>query len=348
DMECFAQAKVFQETGITFHCLKFGTDFCDGNTIDDFNRNLELFRDAVKRLFAFSTPHTGGITAMIPVHNREHTIQRALDSVLSQSVMPDEIIVVDDASTDRTGEILKGYGDVITLITLAANSGPSRARNEGVSHAKTEWIAFLDSDDCWERDKLKNQTAYLKQYPFYQIMQSDELWIRNGKRVNPCKHHRKPEGWIWEQSLERCLVSPSGVLIKRSLLQQYGGFDEGLPVCEDYDLWLKISRCHPVGLDPVPSVIKHGGHEDQLSRRYPAMDSFRVRSLYRMLKNEHSPAYCRKIISVLEKKLTILISGYEKRNRAEDVRECREMLETVQECRSTAVPMQGQPPVSAR
>ncbi len=187
----------------------------------------------------------------------------------------------------------------------------------------------MDSDDRWEKDKLKNQMAYLRKYPFYQIMQSEEIWIRNRVRVNPCKHHKKPLGWIWEQSLKRCLVSPSGVLIKKSLVEGYGNFDESLSVCEDYDLWLKISRHHPVGLDPSLSVIKYGGHKDQLSRKYPAIDWFRVKSLIGMLGSESLPHFRQKIINVLSKKLMILIQGYEKRLKLKDAQECKEILKSL-------------------
>ncbi|MBI4849022.1 MAG: glycosyltransferase [Nitrospirae bacterium] len=325
DMECHAQAKVFHDAKINFHCLKFSTDHSDNNTFSNFNRNFELFAGEVKKLFNFiDDDHK--VTVIVPVYNRQHTIRRAIDSILAQSLQPEEIIVVDDCSTDGTKETLKSYGDKLTCVFLSENSGPSRARNEGVKCAKTEWIAFLDSDDCWEKDKLKNQIAYLTRCPFYQILQSEEMWIRNGVRVNPCKHHKKPKVWIWEQSLERCLVSPSGVLVKRSLLERYGSFDEEFPVCEDYDLWLKISRHHPVGLEPGLSVIKYGGHSDQLSRKYPAMDMFRVRSLIRLLENEPHPEFREKIIDVLARKLNILIKGYEKRKKTEEAEKCREML----------------------
>ncbi|GBD96979.1 MAG TPA: glycosyltransferase [Nitrospirae bacterium] len=328
DMECFSQARVFSKADISFHCLKFGTDYSDSNIHMDFNRNLELFRQETKKLFGFLEPDSNRIkvTAVVPAYNRERTVKRGIDSILSQSHMPEEIIVVDDCSTDRTREVLEGYGDKIIRVYLPQNSGPSKARNEGIRHAGSGWIAFMDSDDCWKKDKLQNQVDYLKKYPFYQILQSDEIWIRNGVRVNPCRHHTKPAGWIWEPSLERCLVSPSGVLIKKSLIEQYGGFDERLPVCEDYDLWLKISRDHPVGLEPGLSVIKYGGHKDQLSRKYPAMDRFRVQSLTNILKNENKPYFRKKIISTLTKKLNILIKGYEKRRKLKEAQECREIL----------------------
>lgn len=329
DMECFAQAKVFNETNISFHCLKFSTDYSDQNTTDDFNGNIGLFQEEFKKLFSFISEDFSKITAIIPVYNREQTVRRAVDSILTQSRVPDEIIVVDDCSTDATRGILESYGEKITRIYLPENAGPSKARNEGVRHARTEWIAFLDSDDSWEKKKLQAQTEFLIKYPFYQIVQSEEKWIRKGVRVNPCKHHQKPEGWIFEPSLQRCLVSPSGVLMKKTLFNQYGCFDEGLPVCEDYDLWLKISRRRPVGLERGLNVNKYGGHDDQLSAQYPAMDRFRVRALTTLLKNESHPAFRDKITHVLKVKLNILIKGFEKRDKSTDAREYGEILSTL-------------------
>ncbi len=329
DMECYPQAKVFSMTDTGFHCLKFGTDYSDHNAIPDFNKNLKLFQKEFMKLFHFINGGNPEITAIVPVFNRERTVKRAIDSILSQSYMPEEIIAVDDCSNDNTREILEGYGDKITRVYLTGNSGPSGARNRGIEKARTDWIAFLDSDDRWEKDKLKKQVEYLRQYPFYLILQSEEIWIRNGVRVNPRKYHRKTAGWIWEPSLQRCLVSPSGVLVKKDLLLQHGKFDETLPACEDYDLWLKISRRHPVGLEPAPSVIKYGGHRDQLSAKYHAMDRFRVKSLAGLLQTESEPFYKQKIIHVLSGKLKILIKGYEKRRKSKDARECMDILNSL-------------------
>jgi glycosyltransferase involved in cell wall biosynthesis len=328
DMECYAQAKIFRDAKISFSCLKFSTDYSDRSTPSDFNAHLPIFVHNVKKIMDFMrlSEEDLDITAIIPVYNRRQTVRRAIDSVLSQSYQPEEIIVVDDGSADGTPEILQGYGDRITSVLLQENRGAARARNIGVERARTEWIAFLDSDDSWKGDKLKKQVEYIRRFPFYEMIQSEEMWIRNGVRVNPRRHHAKPLGWIWERSLKRCLVSPSAVLVKRSLLEAYGKFDENLPVCEDYDLWLRISRHHPVGLEPGLSVIKYGGHEDQLSRKFFAMDKYRVISLARQLRNEPRDEYRSRIIHVLEKKLNILIQGYEKRQKMNDAREMRDIL----------------------
>ena len=337
DMECFSQADVFKDTNTSFHSLKFGTDHSDDRSVESFNENLQLFVEKIKGLLGVIAMKEENVkvSVVIPVFSREHTIKRAIDSVLAQSYPADEVIVVDDDSTDGTMNMLRNYGRKIKVLLLSENAGPSKARNEGVRYAKNEWIAFIDSDDEWETDKLKKQVRYLKEYPFYEIMQSEEKWIRNNVRVNQCKHHEKRAGWIFDQSLERCMISPSAVLVKRSLLERYGKFDEDLPVCEDYDLWLKITRNHPVGLDENMSVIKYGGHDDQLSRKFPAMDRFRVRSLYRLFRDEQRHEFRRKIIIVLEKKLQILIKGYEKRDKMNEAREFKDMLGSVRNVRNT-------------
>ena len=329
DMEGYAQARVFAGLDITFHCLKMGTDYSDDKMISDFQSNLELFVDRFRKLFSFIEQDKTDVTVIIPVYNRQEIVSRAIDSVLDQSCPPDEVIVVNDGSTDSTAHILSKYGDKITVIDLPLNSGASAARNAGVRHSNTAWVSFLDSDDCWSGDKLDKQMAYLRQYPFYEIIQSNEIWIRKGVRVNQCSHHKKPEGWIWEPSLERCLISPSGVLMKKSLFDRYGGFDESLPACEDYDLWLKIARHHPVGLEPSLSVTKYGGHSDQLSQKYPAMDRFRVKSMLGLLKDEAEGDYREKMVHVLNAKLNILLAGYEKRSKKSDADECRKILDNL-------------------
>jgi len=101
--------------------------------------------------------------------------------------------------------------------------------------------------------------------------------------VNPMKKHFKPSGEIFEASLKLCLVSPSAVVVKRTVLEEVGVFDENFPVCEDYDLWLRISRKYPVWLIPDPLVIKEGGAPDQLSRSIEGMDRYRITAIARLI-----------------------------------------------------------------
>ena len=174
------------------------------------------------------------IDVIIPTRDRATLVVRAIDSVLAQTLAPRRVIVVDDGSTDETPEVLKRYGEKI-LIVQSEGLGVSAARNAGISAGHSSWIALLDSDDLWEPTKLERQWRELKaqQYP-YRWSHTEEIWIRNGRRVNPMKKHQKPSGWVFESSLKLCCVSPSSVLLERSFLESMGYFDETLPACEDY------------------------------------------------------------------------------------------------------------------
>jgi glycosyltransferase involved in cell wall biosynthesis len=221
-----------------------------------------------------------GISVIIPVYNRAWCVAEALRSVLDQDFSGFEIIAVDDGSTDQTPEILASFSGIRVIRT--GNRGVSAARNTGVAHAKGRLVAFLDSDDLWLPKKLSRQIAYMNEHPCCRICQTEETWIRNGIRVNPKRRHKKPDGDIFPRSLDLCLVSPSAVMMEKSLFEESGGFDESLPACEDYDLWLRIGLTHKVPLIPDALVIKRGGHEDQLSRK-PCLDMYRVRSLDKLL-----------------------------------------------------------------
>ncbi|VFQ43559.1 glycosyltransferase family 2 protein [Desulfoluna butyratoxydans] len=257
------------------------------------------------------------ISVIIPTYNRAWALAGAVDSVLGQDYPEVELIVVDDGSTDETPALLAAYGNALQVITLD-NGGVSRARNHGVAAAQGEYIAFLDSDDRWLPEKLSEQAAFFKANPEARICQTEELWIRNGKRVNPCKHHKKPSGDIFEASLHLCLVSPSAVMLHGTLLKEVGLFDEALPACEDYDLWLRIACTTPVYTTPSPLVIKHGGHDDQLSKT-PFLDRFRIQSLVKLLKSGVlSTAQAEATRAVLEKKGRIYAGGCRKHGRDEE------------------------------
>ncbi len=146
-------------------------------------------------------------------------------------------------------------------------------------------MAFLDSDDLWLPGKLEGQVRHLALDPSLRVHQTEELWFRNGIRIAPREIHRKPEGHCFERLLERCLVSPSAVIIHRSVFEAVGCFDETLPACEDYDLWLRIGCRYPIGLLKDPLVIKRGGHPDQLSATVPALDFYRIRAIEKLLRS---------------------------------------------------------------
>ncbi len=329
DMEAYWQAEQLQNSGITFHCLKFGTDTGGPDAELMYKRSLPALRQAIKKLFSFLEQPPVSFTVVIPTRDRADRVREALESVLVQSYPPEQVIVVDDGSRDHTHEVMRQFTRVRT-IALKDNYGVSRARMVGVLLARTPWVAFLDSDDRWKKDKLLHQAEFIHKYPFFEILQSEEIWIRHGRRVNPCKHHRKPEGWAWPQVLQRCLISPSGVALKRALVLNYGGFREDFPVCEDYDLWLRITRHHPVGLVPEYDVIKYGGHEDQLSKAYPAMDRFRLRSLLEAYLKERHPVFRKYLRDAITTKAKILLKGAMKRGLADDVKYYRTVLRFIE------------------
>ena len=253
------------------------------------------------------------ISVIIPTHNRAQLLQRALNSVLAQSIAPLEIIVIDDGSTDETERMMKASFPQV-LYRRQPNMGVSRARNVGVETARGQWLAFLDSDDEWLPRKLEQQCQALARSAQYRICHTDEIWIRRGRRVNPMKKHAKRGGRIFLHCLPRCVISPSSVVIHRSLFEQLGVFDETLPACEDYDLWLRICAVHPVLYVPEVLLVKYGGHEDQLSRRHWGMDRFRIYALEKILSTQSlSPSYRIAALRMLLEKLEIVFNGASKR-----------------------------------
>lgn len=256
------------------------------------------------------------VSVIIPTYNRAQLVSRAVGSVLQQTFADHEIIVVDDGSRDHTPRALRPFGNGIRYLAHEANRGVSAARNTGIRASTGELIAFLDSDDYWFARKLETQTAYLSEHPQVGACQTEEIWIRCGRRVNPALRHRKPSGDIFRPSLERCLVSPSAVMLRRSVFEEVGLFDEDLPACEDYDLWLRVACRHAVDLLPRPLVVKEGGRQDQLSARYAGMDRFRIRALCKLLGRETlNPAQREAALRVLAAKCRIYALGCSKRGR---------------------------------
>lgn len=255
------------------------------------------------------------VSVIIPTFNRAWILAEAIDSVLDQTRPADEVIVVDDGSTDDTQALLRRYGGRIQIL-CQPNRGVSAARNAGIRRSTGALIALLDADDLWRPAKLARQTAFFDAHPEALICQTEETWVRRGQRVNPKQRHRKPSGWIFEPSLALCLVSPSAVMMHRELLEDMGGFDEALPACEDYDLWLRVSLRTPIHLIKDDLVVKRGGHADQLSAA-PGLDRYRIRSLDKILIHENlTPAQTRAAAAILREKCRIYAAGCRKRGRA--------------------------------
>ncbi|MDH3669858.1 MAG: glycosyltransferase [Gammaproteobacteria bacterium] len=263
------------------------------------------------------------ISVIIPTHNRARLLERALQSVLGQAKPAREIIVVDDGSDDGTAEIMRARLPQIHCIWQRTR-GVANARNRGIEAASGDWLAFLDSDDEWLPRKLASQEEMLAANPQCKICHTDEIWIRNGKRVNAMKKHAKAGGFIFERCLPLCVVSPSSALIHRSVFDEVGLFNENLPAGEDYDLWLRICARFPVLYVDRPLIIKYGGHADQLSHRYPAMDRFRIIALENILQQNLPPQYYRAALNMLITKIDIYLQGAIKRDKQEEITKYQE------------------------
>ncbi len=271
------------------------------------------------------------ISVIIPVFNREDFIIECLDSVFASSFKDFECIVVNDGSSDNTLNILQSYSQKIKIINQD-NQGPSSARNQGIRESKGEMLTFLDSDDLWLPEKLATQAKYMADNPECRICYTEEIWYRYGVRVNPHKKHGKHSGHIYDKCLPLCIISPSSVMIHKDVFAHTGLFDESLPACEDYDLWLRIASLYPVSLINEALIIKRNGHANQQSQKYIGMDRFRIKSLVKMLKtfklNEENYQLTKKI---LEKKCKIYINGCLKRSKEEEAKFYQNILSELYE-----------------
>lgn len=277
---------------------------------------------------------TDKLAVVIPTFNRARTLQRCLDSVYRQTRMPDEVIVVDDGSTDgSTSGLESSYPGIKVL--RQENQGVSAARNAGIKVARSRWIALLDSDDVWLPQKCAKQMEALWQNPGFQICHTEEYWIYRGTRKTVPKDYRKSGGKIFLDCLPRCAISPSTAIVDRDLLLSLDGFDESLPACEDYDLWLRIAVRHSVLLVDEPLIEKHGGHPDQLSNQV-GLDGYRIIALQKFLESEAqlNAEYRERAIRVLVEKCAIHANGLEKRGLGEQAAHHRFIAERFRSDRS--------------
>ena len=264
------------------------------------------------------------VSVIITTYNREKFISECVQSVLAQTLPAREIIIVDDGSTDATYNILRdlGFNSLSTKKTVLRyffqqNRGVSSARNLGIKEARSEFIALLDSDDLWLKSKLDRQvSAFQNDTQSSRLCHTDEIWIRNGVRVNQHKKHKKHGGNVFQSCLKLCCISPSSAMMHRSVFEDFGFFDEDLPACEDYDFWLRYSAKEDVNFIDEPLIIKKGGHSDQLSGAHWGMDRFRIYSIEKILKEpDLKLVHKTEAIHEVILKLEILINGSQKRQK---------------------------------
>ena len=257
-------------------------------------------------------------SVVIPTFNRLASTEKAVLSVLNQTFPAEEVIVIDDGSTDNSSKVLSQKYPNLKWI-FQESQGVSHARNQGVENASGNWIAFLDSDDTWEPTKLEKQVEFLQSRSDLSLCHTDENWIRNQNPVKPPAYLNKSDVDIFSKSLIRCIICPSSVVMQKSVFTELGKFREDLPVCEDYDLWLRTIIGYKIGYLPLKLVTKYGGHQDQLSIQYWGMDRFRVQSLETLLKNSALQDDKRiKIIETIIQKLSLLAQGFAKHKKNDE------------------------------
>jgi GT2 family glycosyltransferase len=173
----------------------------------------------------------------------------------------------------------------------------------------------LDSDDIWAKKKLEKQLKFLRKNPEFKVCYTNETWIRSGEHLNPLNKHQKHHGWIFDKCLPLCIISCSSILLEKDIFTDTGGFDENLPVCEDYDLWLRLSLKNPIAYLDDKLITKRGGHPDQLSKKYWGMDRFRIKALEKLLSLDLTNEQRKLVTEELLKKYEILKNGSWKRKR---------------------------------
>lgn len=255
----------------------------------------------------------------IPTYNRKPFLKKAVDSVLKQTFSDWELIIVDDGSNDRTQDLIANYNDSRIKYFYQPNKGVSSARNRCIKESEGYYICPLDSDDWWDKDKLKIHKQYIEEYPQYKIFHTQEIWHKNGRIVPQKNKHKKPSGIIFPHCLPLCCVSISTACIHKSIFNETGLFDENLSACEDYDFWLRISLKYPVFLINKLLTLKNGGRPDQLSQK-PELDKYRITALSKFIKDPLLKTEQKRLVrDELSKKIKVYLNGCIKRNKANEI-----------------------------
>lgn len=257
------------------------------------------------------------ISVIIPTYNRRAMVVRAVESVLTQSIPPQEIIVIDDGSTDGTS--WEDFPNGVIYKTIPHNGHPGYVRNIGVELATSDYIAFLDSDDIWLPNKLEEQINYFNNHPKTNVLHTLERWEMNGKFVSQKKRKHKREGDIFRDSLQGCIIGPSTVVIKKEIFNKLGGFNNYIEVGEDYDLWLRLSNSYRVDYIDKELIVKNAGHGDQLSFKYGYIEPFKIDVLETLiLSGEFTRDNTLLATDALLSKYKIIINGCLKRGKREE------------------------------
>lgn len=254
------------------------------------------------------------VSVIVPTFNKKEQVREALQSVLDQKFQDIEILIADDGSTDGTPlALFKELGAQPEAIDVLAkmgnnsirpfthafqcggitvqyhygiNRGLSTARNRGIKSARGEYIAFLEPDDFWAPHHLSELISHLKRNREVKVCRVSERLIREGKSRAPKHPANRTTGWLFEASLDSSLMSISTVICHRSCFSICGCFDENMPACEEYDLWIRISSHFPIGFLDCNSVTRRTPRPADSIRAWN-WDRFRVYALEKAFQSGH-------------------------------------------------------------
>jgi len=257
------------------------------------------------------------ISVVIPCYNSASFLEQALRSVRDQTRPVDEIIVVDDASTDDSAKLAREAK--VTCISLDTNLGPGAARNRGIAASTGDLIAFLDADDYWMPTHIEEVVGLLDRYPESVVAFSRIQRFGDEDVIAPPYVPAGPPSYMFWQLIEENIVAQSSAVVRRETLLRSGCYDESLRYSEDYDLWLRLSRRHRfVCTSDVTAGYRV--HPNQASRNVTQMVLGRWRVKHRFLaeaKKKESPEFVAQLESQMLRAFSYnLQTAWDDRNEA--------------------------------
>lgn len=190
-------------------------------------------------------------SVLIPLYNKEREIEATVRSVLAQTLPPAEIVVVNDGSTDRSAEIVRGIGSPLVRLIDQPNAGECAARNRAIREARSEWVALVDADDCWHPEFLAEIASMIAEHPDCGLYCTGfDILAADGAHPAPGPDRRGVVGNFFRDSAHRYIATSSTSAMPRRIFDEIGGFPEGMKIGGDLYTWIKIARRYRVCFSP--------------------------------------------------------------------------------------------------
>jgi glycosyltransferase involved in cell wall biosynthesis len=285
------------------------------------------------------------VSVVVPTHNKKEMVTEAIESVLAQSYRDCELIVVDDGSTDGTPlHVFSTFGaqpEAIEILSkmnpnavrpfshsfahdgipiqyhYIANRGLSAARNRGIKFAHGSCVAFLEAEDLWNPAHLETHATFHEENDWARVSHIGECHVRDRSRAGKARKAPPASGWIFQQALETSPICISAAMAHRTCFAECGGFDENLPACEDYDLWLRFAARYPIHFLEGTEIVRRSSRF-QSSNRSWTWDRYRVYALEKSFQSGKLNAEQRLLVAEeIVKKCERLVEGF-KRQKSEE------------------------------